>query len=377
MLAYYRAGRQSEALDTFRRARRTLTELGLEPGPQLQDLERQILRQDPALAVAARDGQPPGGRKRWVLLGAIALAFVAGAIAYALTRDGSDELTVVPNSVVRIDPKSNRITAVVAVGRRPAAVVQIGRDLWVANSLDDTLTHVDTRTFASRTQGGFAFPTSLARERQRLWAGNNASGGIVALDPVSGGVLDRVPVKGAAAASSLAYGAGSIWVSEEEAAVHQVSLATQSTTMRFQSSQVHQLAYGVDAVWAVLAGLRQVLRIDPQDGRTSRIPVGSLPTGIAVGFGAVWVASSGDDAVWRIDPDVGDVDDVIHVGDRPEGVAVGAGSVWVANNTAGTVSRIDPKTNGVIATIRTRHFPLAIGGDGDDVWVAIAGAPES
>jgi YVTN family beta-propeller protein len=377
MLAYYRAGRQSEALDTFRRARRTLTELGLEPGPQLQDLERQILRQDPALAVAARDGQPPGGRKRWVLLGAIALALVAGAIAYALTRDGSDELTVVPNSVVRIDPKSNRITAVVAVGRRPAAVVQIGRDLWVANSLDDTLTHVDTRTFASRTQGGFAFPTSLARERQRLWAGNNASGGIVALDPVSGGVLDRVPVKGAAAASSLAYGAGSIWVSEEEAAVHQVSLATQSTTMRFQSSQVHQLAYGVDAVWAVLAGLRQVLRIDPQDGRTSRIPVGSLPTGIAVGFGAVWVASSGDDAVWRIDPDVGDVDDVIHVGDRPEGVAVGAGSVWVANNTAGTVSRIDPKTNGVIATIRTRHFPLAIGGDGDDVWVAIAGAPES
>ena len=235
---------------------------------------------------------------------------------------------------------------------------------------------IDTGTLATRTQGGFAFPTSLAQERQRVGVGNNARGVLVALDSVSGGVLDRVRIKGAAAGSSIARGAGSIWVSEEEAAVYRVSLATHATTMRLPTMQVHQLAYGANAVWAVLAGVRQVLRIDPRDGRTSTIPVGSLPTGIAVGFGAVWVASSGDVAVWRIDPDVGDVDDVVVVGDRPEGVAVAAGSVWVANNSAGTVSRIDPKTNDVIATIRTRHFPLAIGGNGNEVWVAVAGAPE-
>ena len=40
MLALYRSGRQADALDAFRRARRTLVEdLGLEPGRELQRLE--------------------------------------------------------------------------------------------------------------------------------------------------------------------------------------------------------------------------------------------------------------------------------------------------------------------------------------------------
>jgi DNA-binding SARP family transcriptional activator len=50
MLALYRSGRQAEALEAYQAARRTLVEqLGIEPGPRLQDLERSILRQDPAL----------------------------------------------------------------------------------------------------------------------------------------------------------------------------------------------------------------------------------------------------------------------------------------------------------------------------------------
>jgi predicted ATPase/DNA-binding SARP family transcriptional activator len=50
MLALYRSGRQADALDAFRHARRTLVEnLGLEPGRELQQLENAVLAQDPAL----------------------------------------------------------------------------------------------------------------------------------------------------------------------------------------------------------------------------------------------------------------------------------------------------------------------------------------
>ena len=55
MLALYRAGRQAEALEAYRAARRTLlAELGIEPGRALRELEHAILEQDPAIELAAR-----------------------------------------------------------------------------------------------------------------------------------------------------------------------------------------------------------------------------------------------------------------------------------------------------------------------------------
>ena len=59
MLALYRSGRQAEALEAYQAARHALVEeLGIEPGPDLQELNRLILNQDEALAAPPRASAP-------------------------------------------------------------------------------------------------------------------------------------------------------------------------------------------------------------------------------------------------------------------------------------------------------------------------------
>ena len=98
MLALYRAGRQAEALDLYREARETLVdELGIEPGPELQQLERAILRQDPELKPGRRsrgrvEGEAPAAARRRLGLAALAVVLALAAAvtaAFALTRGGS------------------------------------------------------------------------------------------------------------------------------------------------------------------------------------------------------------------------------------------------------------------------------------------------
>jgi len=68
MVALYRSGRQAEALEAYRDARRLLAErFGLEPGRNLRALERMILLHDEALDhPGGREGGPPAYRTSFV-----------------------------------------------------------------------------------------------------------------------------------------------------------------------------------------------------------------------------------------------------------------------------------------------------------------------
>ena len=96
MLALYRCGRQADALEAYQDARRELLDgLGLEPGRALQELERAILAQDPALDAppSQHRTRPASARARGGALivagGALLLVAAIAAAAVALTGGGA------------------------------------------------------------------------------------------------------------------------------------------------------------------------------------------------------------------------------------------------------------------------------------------------
>jgi DNA-binding SARP family transcriptional activator len=179
MIALYRAGRQADALEAYRNARRELLdERGLEPGRRLQELERAILAHDPGLEPPARrTARPPPaiarkGLRRPALIaagGAVLLAVIA-VVALKLAGSGASTVRVAPNSVAAIDVRSGRVVSAVPVGDRPGPITFGSGSLWVANLDDQTISRIDPGT--PRTVGLVRVPgppTGIAAGPRGLW----------------------------------------------------------------------------------------------------------------------------------------------------------------------------------------------------------------
>ncbi|MDG4809441.1 BTAD domain-containing putative transcriptional regulator [Micromonospora sp. WMMD1120] len=145
MLALYRAGRRSEALQTYHRVRRLLvTDLGIEPGPELTDLHRAILNDDPRLApvstpVTISRAEAPTPAKP------VPAQLPASPYAFSGRAAELDELCGVLDAATRAGAATVAVISGIAGVGKTSLAVHFAR--LVADRFPDGHLHVDLRGF--------------------------------------------------------------------------------------------------------------------------------------------------------------------------------------------------------------------------------------
>jgi YVTN family beta-propeller protein len=406
MLALYRSGRQAEALEAYRDARRALVdELGIEPSAALQRLEKQILTQDKEL------DPPPKTQPGTILAPSAAPRALERKQVTVLFADlgMADETEDDPEQagafLDRIDDEAaaeiEAAGGTVEKGLAGALLATFGAE--TARQQDHAVRAVSA-ALATRNRLTQVFGDALSLRM------GVASGEVILGRP--GSFVTGTPVAAAARLVRFAQ-PGEIVVGERTATATAGAFELQrrdgayvlvgalapkrspaQLARRRKRRRLLSLAGAVVASAAITFAAVHATRptaitvppnsvgiIDPTTNKVAgHVTVGSRPDAIDVGEGGVWVANLDGKALSLIDPENRTVARTISLEryGTPTGLVVGFGAVWVVHGLLGTVSRVAPQYTGV-ETIRP-PFTRLVGGSGAhgsvavgarSVWVAL------
>jgi streptogramin lyase len=345
-------------------------------------------------------------RRRRVLAGlAAAVIAVVAVVGIVLANRGGAAHAVLPDSVVRVDPKTFKVTEVAQVGDAPDLIVASGGFLWVTNNIlrdsgaaaiqsggDHTLVRVDPATGKAGVVGGGLAPCGLAADPSGdVWVANCFSANSRQTSNITRVAAHTLAFKEAFSLPasqtfyrSVAYGGGFVWVSDPSGnVVQQIDPETRRRRSIKLAGQAAGLGWSGDYgdLWISAFSAGTLTRLHAATGQTNTIrSVAVNPVPPIVDGSTVWVGDWSKPEVVRL-----------HAVGSPQPrrirlplrnaracltiscvwrLAAGAGAIWATTAEDRALWRIDPRTNAV-TRISLPYSPAGVAADADDVWVTV------
>src|SRR5690242_12118480 len=205
------------------------------------------------------------------------------------------------DTVTRVDPATNTVTATIAVGPQPEGIAVSPGAVWVANagSLADaggpSVSRIDpaTNRVVATIRVGLkgdccAQHTDLIASPRAVWVALANGNSIVHVDPATNRVVATARV-GYPPCGMLAADKTGVWSAGCSDQVGRIDSRTNKLTVKLTELDPEGIELAFGSVWVAL-GSGNVDQLHPHSGRlVARLHIVGLPVRLGVGFGSVWV----------------------------------------------------------------------------------------
>ena len=320
----------------------------------------------------------------------LAVAVAIAVAAFALTRDrgAAGEVRAPANSLVRIDPGSNRATLVVHLSSAPMATAAAGRSVWAYSAGQTVLSEFDAEANQLRSEVVLAAPPLgtdllsgpvLAADAGGAWVVGSGDAGDGVLTRVLAGGGGKREYRIAGEPRAVAVDGRGVWVITRET-TGDLLLRVNSKTgevmrqARF-ASRIDSLAVGLGAVWALGSSDAVLHRLEPRSlRRRGSLDLGERAGRVYTRFGRVWAGVSDQGGVTvLVHPQLLSIAETLNCCPLGEGydTATGYGSLWTYDYFTGTVMRFGGSSHQVVHATQVTTPP---GGGGACLTSIAAGA---